>query len=137
VLEEGPRVTTVMEKEEKAVDEWKGVLAQLRGHMEMGRPWLEPDLTLEQLAAQLKLRPKLLSQAINEGLGQNFFEFINTYRIEEAKRLLTDPADKKITVLEVLYAVGFNSKSSFNTVFKKQTGLTPSEFKNTSGGSLR
>jgi len=137
VLEEGPLVTTVMEKEEKAVDEWKGVLAQLRGHMEMGRPWLEPDLTLEQLAAQLKLRPKLLSQAINEGLGQNFFEFINTYRIEEAKRLLTDPADKKITVLEVLYAVGFNSKSSFNTVFKKQTGLTPSEFKNTSGGSLR
>ncbi len=77
----------------------------------------------------MKLRPKLLSQAINEGLGKNFFEFINRYRIEEAKRLLTDPADKKITVLEVLYQVGFNSKSSFNTVFKKQTGLTPSEFK--------
>jgi AraC-like DNA-binding protein len=109
--------------------EWSPVLQQLRSHMEMGRPWLDPDLTLEQLALQLKLRPKLLSQAINEGLGQNFFEFINRYRIEEAKRLLTDPPDRKITVLEVLYQVGFNSKSSFNTVFKKQTGLTPSEFK--------
>jgi len=129
LLEEAPPATVVMEKEEKVADEWKEVLDQLRGHMEARRPWLEPDLTLDQLAAQLKLRPKLLSQAINEGLGQNFFEFINTYRIEEAKRLLTDHADKKITVLEVLYQVGFNSKSSFNTVFKKQTGLTPSEFK--------
>jgi AraC-like DNA-binding protein len=118
----------VVGKEEKGTD-WNGVLVELRGHMEMRRPWLEPDLTLEQLAAALHLRPKVVSQAINEGLGQNFFEFINTYRIGEAKRLLTNPADKKITVLEVLYEVGFNSKSSFNTVFKKQTGLTPSEFK--------
>jgi AraC-like DNA-binding protein len=54
---------------------------------------------------------------------------VNRYRIEEAKRLLTNPPDKKITVLEVLYEVGFNSKSSFNTLFKKYTGLTPSEFK--------
>jgi AraC-like DNA-binding protein len=111
------------------------VLVQLRGHMEAGRPWLDPDLTLEQLASQVKVRPKLLSHAINEGLGKNFFEFINQYRIEEAKRLLTDPADKRITVLEVLYQVGFNSKSSFNTVFKKQTGMTPSEFKKRMGES--
>ena len=127
----GPPPEAAAEKEE---GDWTGVLAQVKVQMETQRPWLEPDLTLEQLAAQLRLRPKLLSQAINAGLGQNFFEFINTYRIEEAKRLLTDPADKKVTVLEVLYAVGFNSKSSFNTVFKKQTGLTPSEFKKTNGG---
>jgi AraC-like DNA-binding protein len=120
--------------EVKASEEWSGVLEQLRGYMETRRPWLDPDLTLEQLALQLKLRPKLLSQAINEGLGQNFFEFINRYRIGEAKRLLTNPVDKKITVLEVLYQVGFNSKSSFNTVFKKQTGLTPSEFKKKMAG---
>jgi AraC-like DNA-binding protein len=120
-------------KEEKGAD-WKGVLGQIEVYMGGQRPWLDPDLTLEQLALQVKLRPKLLSQAINEGLGKNFFEFINRYRIEEAKRLLTDPADKKITVLEVLYQVGFNSKSSFNTVFKKQTGLTPSEFKKKMAG---
>ncbi len=123
----------VVEKEEKGAD-WRGELEQLRIYMETRRPWLDPDLTLEQLALQLKLRPKLLSQAINEGLGQNFFEFINRYRIGEAKRLLTNPADKKITVLEVLYQVGFNSKSSFNTLFKKQTGLTPSEFKRKMAG---
>ena len=131
---EGRGEGELVEKEEKAAD-WNGVLGQLRNHMETGRPWLEPDLTLEQLAAQLKLRPKALSQAINEGLGQNFFEFINTYRIEEAKRLLTNPPDRKITVLEVLYQVGFNSKSSFNTVFKKKTGLTPSEFKKKNVGT--
>jgi AraC-like DNA-binding protein len=130
VLEEGKRDAPV-----GPADEWKEVLVRLRVHMETRRPWLEPDLTLEELASQLALRPKVLSQAINEGLGQNFFEFINTYRIGEAKRLLTNPADKKITVLEVLYQVGFNSKSSFNTVFKKQTGMTPSEFKKKMGES--
>jgi AraC-like DNA-binding protein len=66
---------------------------------------------------------------INDLTGKNFFEFINHYRIEEAKRMLTNPKDKKITVLEVMYQSGFNSKSSFNTLFKKQTGLTPVEFK--------
>jgi len=62
-------------------------------------------------------------------LGQNFYDFINRYRILEAKQLLTNPKDPKITVLEVLYEVGFNSKSSFNTLFKKYTGLTPTEFR--------
>jgi AraC-like DNA-binding protein len=115
-------------------EEGKKILGQLLHHMETVRPWLDPDLTLEQLAGQLGVRPRVLSQVINEGLGQNFFEFINRYRIEEAKLLLMDPADKKITVLEVLYQVGFNSKSSFNTLFKKQTGVTPSEFKRKSMG---
>jgi AraC-like DNA-binding protein len=131
VLEEQPAAVPAAAK---ASEEWSGVLEELRGYMETRRPWLDPDLTLEQLALQLKLRPKLLSQAINKGLGQNFFEFINRYRIGEAKRLLNNPADKKVTVLEVLYQVGFNSKSSFNTVFKKQTGLTPSEFKRRNAG---
>jgi AraC-like DNA-binding protein len=110
----------------------KRVLEQLAQYMMTQRPWLDADLTLEQLAGKLGLRPKVLSRAINEGLGRNFFELVNHYRIEEAKRLLTDPADKKITVLEVLYEVGFNSKSSFNTLFKQDTGMTPSEFKKSS-----
>jgi AraC-like DNA-binding protein len=99
--------------------------------MQSNKPYLEPELTLDQLAAQLSLRPRVLSQAINEILKQNFFDFINRYRIEEAKRLLNNPMDKKITVLEVLYKVGFNSKSSFNTLFKKYTGITPTEYKKT------
>jgi AraC-like DNA-binding protein len=107
----------------------KRILEQLKQYMENKRPYLEPELTLEQLAGQLFVRPKILSQVINESLQQNFFDFINRHRIEAAKKMLTNPADKKITVLEVLYEVGFNSKSSFNTIFKKHTGLTPSEFK--------
>lgn len=97
--------------------------------MKSDKPYLEPELTLEQLATKLSLKPRTLSQAINDLLQQNFFDFINRYRVDEAKVLLTDPKNKKITVLEVLYQVGFNSKSSFNTLFKKYTGLTPTEFR--------
>src|ERR1700730_3178298 len=100
-------------------DEKEEILQQILLHMREKRPWLEPELTLDQLAAQLSIRPKILSQIINEKLQQNFFDFVNRYRIEEARRLLTNPVDKKITVLEILYEVGFNSKSSFNTLFKK------------------
>ena len=100
--------------------------------MQSQRSYLEPELTLNDLATQIAVKPKLLSQVINELMHRNFFEFINHYRIEEAKRLLTNPKDKKITVLEVMYEVGFNSKSSFNTLFKKHTGLTPGEFKKNS-----
>jgi len=113
-------------------DEKKCILDNLLQHMQSQRPYLEPELTLNDLAAQIAVKPKLLSQVINELLHQNFFEFINHYRIEEAKQLLTNPKDKKITVLEVMYEVGFNSKSSFNTLFKKHTGLTPGEFKKNS-----
>jgi AraC-like DNA-binding protein len=98
-------------------------------YMQNDKPYLEPELTLDQLALQLSIKPRALSQAINEILQQNFFDFINRFRIEEAKRLLTKPIDEKITVLEVLYKVGFNSKSSFNTLFKKYTGQTPTEFR--------
>jgi AraC-like DNA-binding protein len=98
-------------------------------YVKNNKPYLDAELTLDQLASQLSIRPRALSQTINEELGQNFYDFINRNRIEEASRLLTNPKDRKITVLEVLYEVGFNSKSSFNTLFKKYTGLTPSEFK--------
>src|SRR5207344_2958926 len=79
------------------------ILALLQQYMDMQKPFLEPELTLDQLSASLSIKPKILSQVINELQEQNFFEFINHYRIEEAKRLLTNPADKKITVLEVMY----------------------------------
>jgi len=110
-------------------DEKEKIVQTLLQHMQRGKPYLDPELTLDQLALQLSLKPRILSQAINEIRQQNFFDFINHYRIDEAARMLTNPEDKKITVLEVLYQVGFNSKSSFNTLFKKYTGLTPTEFR--------
>lgn len=105
------------------------ILNQLANYMATHKPYLEPELTLDQLASRLGVRPKVLSVALNEGLGQHFFDYINRYRIDEAKRLLSQSSDAKLTVLEVLYQVGFNSKSSFNTLFRKYTGQTPSDFR--------
>jgi len=110
-------------------DEKEAILQLLVTFMKSDKPYLDPDLTLDQLAAKLLLKPRALSQAINDVRQQNFFDFINRFRIDEAKLMLTNPKDQKITVLEVLYQVGFNSKSSFNTLFKKYTGLTPTEFR--------
>ena len=59
----------------------------------------------------------------------NFFDFINQFRIDEARSILKNPEKKQFTVLEILYEVGFNSKSSFNTAFKKHTGLTPTQYR--------
>jgi len=108
------------------------MLEDLQGYMQTRKPHLNPELTLAQLAEAINIQPKYLSQVINEKLGKNFFDFVNCYRIEEAKAKLVNPPDEKITVLEVLYDVGFNSKSSFNTAFKKATGMTPSQFRNLS-----
>jgi AraC-like DNA-binding protein len=110
------------------------IVQTVLNYMKSKKPYLEPELTLEQLASQLSLKPRILSQAINAILRQNFYDFVNRHRIEEASRLLTNPKDEKITILEVLYEVGFNSKSSFNTLFKKYTGLTPTEFRKKQSG---
>ncbi|NAS11530.1 helix-turn-helix domain-containing protein [Poritiphilus flavus] len=90
--------------------------------------FLDPELTLDGLSKAVGTSSRKLSQVINERLGKNFFDLINGYRIEAAKQMLEERDDPKLTVLEVMYAVGFNSKSSFNTQFKAKTGLTPTEF---------
>jgi AraC-like DNA-binding protein len=101
----------------------------LNGVMNDKKMFLDPDLTLDQLAEVVQTSPRKLSQVINELFQQNFFDYINSLRIEHAKHIITSVADQKLTVLEIMYQSGFNSKSSFNTLFKKKTGITPSEFK--------
>ena len=91
--------------------------------------YLDGELTLQKLAKALAVSPHHLSQTINEQLNQNFIDFINAYRIEEAKRMLVDPAKKHYSILAVSEEVGFNSKSAFNTAFKKHANMTPSEFR--------
>lgn len=105
------------------------MLQKLKYHLKNEKPYLNPDLTLNELAAQLQISSRQLSTLINSELGKSFFDLINSYRIEEAKNILQESKDSKLTVLEVMYQVGFNSKSSFNTAFKKYTGKTPSSFK--------
>ena len=97
--------------------------------MQIDQPFLDPSITVKQLADRLAISDRILSQTINEYRKQNFYDFINNYRINFAKDLLNNPIDEKMTVLEVLYAAGFNSKSAFNVAFKKETGLTPSQFR--------
>jgi len=103
-------------------------LLRLNEYMEKEKPFLNPDITLKELSAEISIPARYLSQIINEYIQLNFYDYISKYRIEEAKKLLAGNSGNK-TVLEILYEVGFNSKSSFNTAFKKYTGTTPSRFK--------
>jgi len=97
--------------------------------MEKERPFTDGDLTVQKLAEKLSIPAPHLSQTINEQLGKSFPDFINSYRIEEAKKRLLDPAFKHLSILGIAEDVGFSSKSSFNAVFKKHTEMTPSEFR--------
>lgn len=91
------------------------------------QPWLEPELTLTELAHRLRTHPALLSKVINAGCGQNFNDFVNTYRVAEARRKLADPRFGHYSLVGVALESGFNSKSTFNRVFRKLLGHAPSE----------
>ena len=97
--------------------------------MESEKPFLNNDLTLQKLSDLLSISQHHLSQIINEKMNQNFFDFINSYRIEEAKKLLLDKKGELLTILAIAEEVGFNSKSAFNIAFKKYTSMTPTQFK--------
>ncbi|NHN25941.1 helix-turn-helix transcriptional regulator [Flavobacterium jejuense] len=113
----------------RIIEKNANIFSQLEVYMEKNEPFLDSNLTLEKLAFSFNIKPKELSVLINYKKGSHFFDFINEYRIKKAKKILSDPKKNDKTILEVLYEVGFNSKSSFNTAFKKHTNLTPTEFK--------
>lgn len=98
--------------------------------------YLNPDITLEKLSGKMDVSPRTLSSLLNESLNQNFYDFINGYRVKESQRIFLSPEESSKTILEVLYEVGFNSKSSFNTAFKKYTKQTPTEFRRTNKKSV-
>jgi len=101
----------------------------LKKHMKTAEPFLDATLTIDDLAKQMEIPTKDLSLLINHNLNQHFFDFVNSYRIKKAMQILQEPGNKHLTILEILYDVGFNSKSSFNTAFKKQTHLTPTQYR--------
>ncbi len=96
--------------------------------METNKPYLKSDLKISELADSLAVPYHQLSQLINDEFFVNFYDFINKYRVEDAKKLLIED-DRNYKILAIAYEVGFNSKATFNRVFKKFTDLTPSEFK--------
>ena len=102
---------------------------RLQNFMAKEKPFLEPDINIELLAKRLSLPERTLSRILNQHFGKNFFEFINGYRVEEAKRLLRDPDQQTASMLDILAAAGFTSKSTFNSIFKKHLGQTPSQYR--------
>jgi AraC-like DNA-binding protein len=105
------------------------IAAGVTALMKETKLYLQSELTLQDLADKLDIPSYQVTQAINEGLRKNFYDLVNGYRVDEAKRLLQDPISRNSKILSVGMDAGFNSKTTFNTVFKKFTGLTPSEFK--------
>ncbi len=86
-------------------------------------------ISLQSLSKKLSISSHMLSQIINEKMNKNFWDFINTYRIEEAKKLLRDPKRANQKILSIAFDVGFNTKTAFNNTFKKYTKMTPSQYK--------
>ena len=105
------------------------LVKRVNEYMNEEEPFLDASLTLHTLAQETGISSRELSILINHHLNKHFFDFANEHRIEKAMELLTHPDRRDFTVLEILYEVGFNSKSSFNTAFKKHTALTPTEYR--------
>jgi AraC-like DNA-binding protein len=115
--------------DEKLLD----IKAQLNDLITQDEIFLDNDLNLGKLAKKLNITSHQLSYVINNGFNQNFYGFINKFRVEKAKKLLTDKELDKYSIIGIAFESGFNSKTSFNTTFKKLTGQTPSEFKKHTG----
>ena len=106
----------------------KGYVEQVVNHMENAKPFLDRELTIYDLSRQLGIPRHILSEIINEHLGKNFYNLVNDYRVEEVKKRLENPEYTHLTILAIAFDSGFNSKSSFNTIFKEKTSYTPSEY---------
>jgi len=98
-------------------------------YMDNKKPYLESELTLFILAERMAIHPNHLSQIINHHFKQNFFDFINDYRVNEVKKAIATGTHTNLTLLGIAMEFGFSSKASFNRAFKKSTGMTPTLFK--------
>ncbi len=102
---------------------------RILSYVETEKPYLDEELTLTKLAEQVGITRNQLSAIINSNLNSSFYDFINGYRVQEVKRLIADPENKNFTILALAFEAGFSSKSAFNNIFKKITGITPSVYR--------
>ncbi|MCR9066037.1 MAG: helix-turn-helix domain-containing protein [Cytophagales bacterium] len=123
--EQKPQKTASISLEQAEVSE---ALEKLRSYMNAEKPFLDPSLSLRSLAAQIEIHPNQLSWILNEQEGKNFNEYINRQRIEHFKKLVLDKSNAHISIIGLAYESGFNSKTVFNTTFKKLEGVTPSQY---------
>ncbi len=104
-------------------------ITMIEAHMRDNKPYLDRELSIYDLSKQLEIPKHFLSEVINEHMGKNFYTLVNEYRLEEVKSRMPDPKYRNLTILGIAYDSGFNAKSSFNTLFKEKTGMTPSEYR--------
>ena len=105
------------------------LLNKLLQIMQEEKPYLDSNLKIQHLAEKAGVSSHHLSQIINENLNQNYADFVNSYRINEAKRLLLSPEYEQEKILSIAFDAGFQNKATFNVSFKKYTGMSPTEFK--------
>jgi AraC-like DNA-binding protein len=110
-------------------DKKEDLLGKLLHIMQTEKPFFDSNLSLFTLATKLNISAHALSFLINESFAENFNQYINRYRVEEAKKIILDPKQSHLSIIGIGFEVGFNSKSSFNSTFKKVTHLTPLEYK--------
>ncbi len=133
VIAEGSNTKPVKPRlADSKLEKLKGRLLQLMGQE---RLYLDNELSLPQLAKKMDISAHDLSWLLNDGFGKNFFQFINAYRVDEAKSLIMSEKYRHLNLLGLAYAAGFNSKTTFNTTFKKGTGMSPSQFIQQAKGS--
>jgi len=104
-------------------------IKKLKHLMEVEKIYRDADLSLQLLSEKLKITTHLLSQILNEKLNRNFADFINFYRIEEAKEILASPRGAEQKIIAIAFDVGFNTKVAFYNAFKKYTGMTPAQYR--------
>ena len=124
-------VETTQSKQDQTLDEKRlsQIKIQLTRLMEKKKLYLDPSLRLEDVAAKARVPSYLASQAIRFGLNKNFFTWLSEYRVEEVKMKLRSEKYKGAKIMDIAFESGFNTKSSFNTAFKKIVGLTPSQYR--------
>ncbi len=126
---ENPIELAIVSSSEQASKNTTSLIGEIIRLMTDEKVYKCPDLDLKRLSERLQTPSYLVTKAINEGLGLNFYELINRYRVEEVKSLLINHDHKRFTLMAVAFDAGFNSKTTFNTVFKKMTGVTPSLYR--------
>jgi AraC-like DNA-binding protein len=125
------------EKNLLSYEEKNSYAKKIKEYMEFHKPFLNPSLSLSDLSEQVALPPYIVSQVLNMAMNQNFYDFINSFRVNESKKLMAEASNNEKTILEILHKSGFNSKSVFNSAFKKHAGMTPREYKKSFSSSHR
>ncbi len=121
-----PELAKDVKVDEKLTD---SAIQKVQQGMETQKLFLKQNLNIEEFSKRIHLPVKEVSAVINKHYGTNFFEFMNSYRVEEAKRLLGDSQHAEMTVMDVLLHAGFNSKSAFHRFFNRLVGMSPTEYR--------